>query len=93
MSAHLDPPDDATGPACSWCSDDPRPTAFCSKACEDASHEANAEPNDEEGGEQRHRVNLERELAYVARHEEKAREYAADMRATCREYAESKGRE
>ncbi len=40
---NTDPPD-AYSVDCQWCGDDPRSTAFCCKACEDASRSANAEP-------------------------------------------------
>ncbi len=63
-SMQLDPPDACTAD-CSWCGNDPRPTAFCSKACEDASHEANAEPAHTVEAMQAR--DYDRELAYLAR--------------------------
>lgn len=60
-STQLDPPD-TFEKECSWCSDDPRPSAFCCKACEDASREANEEPDDVDPFTR----NYERELAFLS---------------------------
>jgi hypothetical protein len=39
VSARTDAPD-THEPECSWCSDDPRESAFCSKRCEDEARES-----------------------------------------------------
>ncbi len=61
----IDPPDDATGPDCSWCSNDPRTTAFCGEACESESRLANEEQPDTVD----ERVpDYDGELSFLARH-------------------------
>ncbi len=67
LMSNTDPPD-TFEKECSWCGTDGRPTAFCSKACEDASHEANVEPNDDGDTDQRYAVREhERDLALLRR--------------------------
>ncbi len=73
--SNTDPPD-TFEKECSWCSNDPRPSAFCCKACEDASHEAN------EGAEQR-RAEADSEQGYRVR----GNQHDGDLR-----YLASRGR-
>jgi hypothetical protein len=47
VSAHVDAPDTHER-ECSWCSDDPRESAYCSKRCEDEARESNGDHGEPE---------------------------------------------